>query len=145
MPLKRKPTPRGRKYGYHRNVKAPKIIGDVAIVYSDKNKIPFLIDASDWEIVQNFRWHVQATGYPSTSPNSLPILLHHFLLGRAPDGLWWDHVNRNTLDNRRKNLRAVTPTENARNIRTRVGPRLSPEQRLAMLVKELKLLILKDF
>jgi hypothetical protein len=73
-------------------------------------------------------------------------MLHRLLLGRAPDGLWWDHKNHNTLDNRRKNLRAITPSANAQNRRPREERwcRLTPQQRLERLVSGLKLLILKD-
>lgn len=42
------------------------------------------------------------------------IHMHRFLLG-APTGMDVDHVNGNTLDNRRANLRLVTRSENAQN------------------------------
>lgn len=32
-------------------------LNNVTIAYTNKQKIPFLIDASDWEIVQNFSWY----------------------------------------------------------------------------------------
>ncbi len=41
--------------------------------------------------------------------------LHVFLLGPAPEGMIWDHKNRDKMDNRKENLRLVTPTVSKRN------------------------------
>lgn len=92
------------------------------IVYTDKYKIPFAIDDDDWEIVQHYAWHIDSEGYPRTkigfgrvNSTRRPMRLHILLLGKAPDGFEWDHKDRNQLNNRRQNLRAVTHTENTRN------------------------------
>jgi D-Tyr-tRNAtyr deacylase len=47
-------------------------------------------------------------------PEKKSVGLHRFLLG-SPEGLVIDHINHNTLDNRRKNLRVATIAENAQN------------------------------
>ena len=48
--------------------------------------------------------------------NSLTIeRLHHFVIGKPQRGLVVDHINGNTLDNRRENLRIVTQSENSLN------------------------------
>ena len=41
--------------------------------------------------------------------------MHVLLLPNCPPGLMRDHINRNGLDNRRANLRFVTPQENSWN------------------------------
>ena len=89
------------------------------ILFTDKHRIPFQIDEADYEAVSRYYWHIAVKGYPTTNigrrEQARQIRLHHFLLGRAPAGLEWDHINRDKLDNRRANLRAVTASENRRN------------------------------
>jgi len=101
------------------------------IILTAKHQIPFQIDDDDYESVSQFTWCINKGGYPCTSTrhytqngsrwdgthwyNSTIINLHSFLLGRAPNGKEWDHENRDPLDNRRQNLRAVTSGENKLN------------------------------
>jgi hypothetical protein len=50
------------------------------------------------------------------------MFMHRFLMaGQLDDGLVVDHINGDSLDNRRENLRIVTPRENARNVRVFKG------------------------
>jgi len=104
-------------------------------IYTDKHKIPFKIDEEDYVSVSNYSWYI-SHGYPTTNLrkyNSLghhwdgtnwydriPVYLHIFLIGKAPDKLEWDHKNLDKLDNRRENLRIMTKTGNRRN----KGPRI---------------------
>jgi hypothetical protein len=94
------------------------------IVYTDRDKIPFIIDDDDWEIVKHYSWCIDSDGYPKTkvgfgrvNSTRKPMRLHILLLGKAPEGLEWDHRDKNQLNNRRTNLRAVTHTTNVRNAR----------------------------
>ena len=93
------------------------------IIYTNRTKIPFQIDECDFEKVSAQSWRIGSKGYPETDVvtiendlrKSRVKRLHLFILGRAPIGLQWDHRNRDKLDNRRENLRAVTPLINYRN------------------------------
>ena len=56
------------------------------------------------------------TQYAVTKVRGKPIRLHRLILGlEEGDKIWVDHRNRNGLDNRRENLRLVTPSQNAQN------------------------------
>ncbi len=86
----------------------------------------FDVDDQDVEVVERYSWRIgigRSQGYPVTTIRTVGgktqrqtvVKLHQFLLGKAPIGLEWDHIDRNKLNNRRSNLRAVTPTINRRN------------------------------
>ena len=69
-----------------------------------------LIDVSDVKSCKEHSWYIDDRGYPSTGGKGLKTTrLHRFLIGET-NGL--HHVNRNKLDNRRCNLRLVTPQQN---------------------------------
>ena len=96
------------------------------ICYTKKHQIPFQIDEKDFKTVSLFTWHV-SHWYVAT--NLLlerehdgskflvrqPLRLHLLLLGHAPEGLMWDHIDRDKLNNQRSNLHAVTRLENNQN------------------------------
>lgn len=85
------------------------------ILYTRKHRVPFEIDERDFAAVSQHTWCVDARGYPCTRIGKRTIKLHLLLLGKAPAGLEWDHIDRNKLNNQRGNLRAVSRTVNIRN------------------------------
>jgi hypothetical protein len=80
-----------------------------------------LIDVADFEDVSRWKWYATrdystgkfyAARQITVGPKKQHLLyLHTYLTGFART----DHKNRNTLDNRRENLRETTPQNNARN------------------------------
>lgn len=83
--------------------------------------IDFYIDLDDYENCKNICWHTNhgkqtEDNYIYGSKDKKQFPLHQFLLGKV-EGLVVDHINHNTMDNRRKNLRMVTLSENAMNQR----------------------------
>lgn len=83
-----------------------------------------LIDAADIDLVKPLTWSLTAKGYvESYVPQQLrerfggypKVLLHRLICGF--DSIVVDHINHNTLDNRRCNLRSTTNSENLLNRR----------------------------
>jgi hypothetical protein len=81
-----------------------------------------IVDDIDFPVVSQFKWHFRETskntGYASRSvykPKRQAILMHRFILGITDSKLVVDHINGNTLDNRRSNLRVCTIAQNTRN------------------------------
>lgn len=89
----------------------------MSIHYTNKHKVPFLVDDEYDNLVQQHFWNISTTGYPTNSGSicGFPIKIHLFLFGSAPIGLEWDHINLDKLDNRKINIRAVPHIINQRN------------------------------
>lgn len=83
----------------------------------NKNRgwISFLFSPSDEDIIMSEKWHYSVTSTKKTYiRNSKNILLHRILLN-AQEGDVVDHINGDTLDNRRENLRITTTSGNNKN------------------------------
>lgn len=79
-----------------------------------------LVDDEDYERVNQFKWCLNGVNYAHRrKPNSKTgetILMHRFILN-TPKGKLTDHINYNTLDNRKCNLRIVTKSQNQMNLK----------------------------
>jgi hypothetical protein len=79
-----------------------------------------LISECDFERVIAHRWHKCSTKrgpyfeHKTPLPDCKSVFLHRFIVS-CPVGMQVDHINGDTLDNRRSNLRICTITENNRN------------------------------
>lgn len=81
-----------------------------------------VVDASDFVLINKFKWHVSlsnkgvpyASGWIKQNGKRVQMRMHKYLM--APKkGQEIDHINHNTLDNRRSNLRICTRSENLKN------------------------------
>lgn len=95
-----------------------------AIIEGDIAKIPLGVDAkqgyaivdADMAWLADKLWCGDGKGYAVARVDGRVQYLHYFIIGRAPDGMEIDHINRNKLDDRRVNLRHVTHRVNMNNI-----------------------------
>lgn len=76
-----------------------------------------LVDDEDYGVVKEYNWSYQGR-YAFTRVNDSSILMHR-LINRTPGGYDTDHINHNSLDNRRSNLRTTTRAQNIVNSRRR--------------------------
>lgn len=78
-----------------------------------------IIDVDDIALVSQWNWRYSSGGgerkaYPATGINGRTIRLHNILLP-AREGFVVDHIDCDTFNNRRSNLRYATEAENRRN------------------------------
>ncbi len=88
-----------------------------------------IIDDSDYELVKNYSWNAV---FKSTSNSwyafirvksselkkTITLYMHQLFL-QPKNGFLIDHINHDTLDNRRCNLRYATKSQNAMNMKMR--------------------------
>ena len=83
-----------------------------------------LVDAADFEMLSHWKWYYCSTGYAKSYNGGgryrgKPFARMHRVIMLPDPGQDVDHINGDTLDNRRANLRVCTHQENTRN----QGPR----------------------
>ena len=82
-----------------------------------------IVDAEDYGRLSRHKWHAcgrKGCCYACRSHNGKTIEMHREILD-APAGMVCDHRNHNRLDNRRRNLRICTPSQNCQNRRPQPG------------------------
>ena len=104
-----------------RNIRAVRIDGDVGFVILTRG-YEAIIDAADAEFVGKWNW---ASAMRKNKVYAIRTLLKdegrpggillHRAIANPPAGLEGDHINGDSLDNRRENLRLASHTENVRN------------------------------
>lgn len=78
----------------------------------------FIFDAEDFELVKQYCWSSHTEGYLDAKERKTgrSIRLHRLIMG-VDKGFDVDHINHDTSDNRKCNLRIVTRSQNNMNVR----------------------------
>jgi hypothetical protein len=83
-----------------------------------------IVDDADYEWLSQWKWCAGVGGsgtkcyavrHQGTGIKKRKMVLMHRIITNTPDGMECDHINGNSLDNRRENLRICTHMENIRN------------------------------
>lgn len=86
-----------------------------------------LVDDEDYDFIVGFgKWHENDSGYAvkrGTYNGRGSTIRMHTVINKTPKRLVTDHINGNRLDNTRANLRSVTQTINAWNMKARTRGR----------------------
>ncbi len=90
----------------------------VEVKYNNVNET-FLCDLEDWMENKKHCWVKDGSGYPVARTSNGKNNRFHQIVMSIPDGMYCDHISRDRADNRKSNLRVVTPSENNENISIR--------------------------
>lgn len=95
--------------------------GDYGVGYTSKGK-PFYFDLEDYDKIKDYCWYDDGKGYLRSRVilENTKIMMHHIII-EVPKGYCVDHINHDTYDNRKSNLRIVTTSQNAMNRRLSIN------------------------
>lgn len=75
----------------------------------------FYFDLDDYDKIKEIYWSKNSNGYFRGFLNGNEVILHRIIMGIEDKKFYVDHINHNRSDNRKNNLRIVTPQQNAMN------------------------------
>lgn len=127
-----------RNPNQERSVPVMTIISNTKLIKLTQGKFA-IVDEENYDLLSQHNWHVRKSwgNYYAVrnvlfdDGRRLPIDMHRIIMG-AKSGQYVDHINQNSLDNRRCNLRICSNAENARN---------SKKKMLLTLLQNIKVLL----
>lgn len=108
------------------------------------------VDDEDYDFLMKYKWFSKIQCYSKPRVSSIyacrteennkkkkTVAMHRVILN-APNHMDVDHINGNTLDNRKYNLRLCTPTQNNGNMRKRLSKTSSIYKGVSLIKSENK-------
>ena len=86
----------------------------IGYLYNSTEK--FYFDLDDYDKIKNYYWTINNNGYVITGGANNPNILMHRLILDVSNKYEVDHINHDTNDNRKENLRIVTRSQNQMNL-----------------------------
>jgi len=91
------------------------IFDDYFEVIANNTGNRFMFDHCMIKAIQGHAWRENEKGYLVGKVDGKVVRAHHLVIGKPPKGKQTDHKDRNTKNNKRKNLRHITPMQNYHN------------------------------
>lgn len=89
--------------------------GDIVKVNLTNCDKIMICDNDIWEKYRDRCWSMNENGYARATKDGSNIFMHRLVIEESDKNIYTDHINGNRLDNRRKNLRLVTPSQSMMN------------------------------
>lgn len=102
-----------RIYKFSKKYNTYDLSGKYGIGYTTKG-YPFYFDLEDYDKIKDVCWHLTKLKYIGGHFQGKLVLLHAFILGKKSK-MVIDHINHNTADNRKENLRICSHRQNRMN------------------------------
>lgn len=91
------------------------IIDNYAVGIATNTNNEFYVDIDDIDKVQKYSWYENDDGYLMSRINNKIVRMHRLIMCVENKDVVIDHINHNTLDNRKNNLRVVNNSQNNMN------------------------------
>ena len=96
---------------------------DYAICYACNTNNKFLFDKEDYDLIKDYTWRENKYGYlyteVGTKPDNKILFIHRLIMNSDDKDMCIDHINHDTYDNRKINLRLVSKSQNHMNTKLR--------------------------
>lgn len=89
------------------------LTGEYGVGYTLKEE-EFYFDLEDYELIKGYTWNI-ATGYVRSDSYKSRTNFHRLVMNCNDKNMDVDHINHNTIDNRKSNLRIVSRSQNQMN------------------------------
>jgi hypothetical protein len=90
------------------------LLGDYGVGVTSQGK-QFKFDLDDFDRIKEYCWTYGKNGYLFTYKHGKALFLHRLIMQVSLFGVYVDHINHDTLDNRKINLRMCTNAQNSFN------------------------------
>lgn len=85
------------------------------IIMSKGVKYVCFVDKKDYSKIKDYKWSLTHNGYVVSKSKGKQIQIHRIIMDFYDKSKDIDHINHNKLDNRKRNLRIVTRSQNNMN------------------------------